>query len=55
MDDIKDKAKKSTNYVKDKFKNTYRSLRMKYQGTKVYKNLDTLLKYQHIYYEMLNK
>lgn len=48
MDNNSDnKAKKQTrDTFGDRFQNLYRSLKLKYQGTKAYKNIDSLLKYQ---------
>jgi hypothetical protein len=45
MESIKEQAKKAKDFTKDRFSNSYRSLRLKYQGTKVHKNIDSLLKY----------
>lgn len=55
MDSLKEQLKKGKDYVKDKFSNNYRSFRIRYQGTKAYKNIETLIKYQNIYYELINK
>lgn len=54
MEPIKDKFKKTRDYFKDSFASTYRSFRLKYQGTKVYKNIDSLIKFQNIYYDLVN-
>ena len=45
MDSVKERIKKSKDFVKDRFSNSYRSFRLKYQGTKAYKNIDTLVQY----------
>ena len=45
MDSIKEKAKKTKDFFRDRFSNTYRSFRIKYQGTKVYKNIDSMIKF----------
>jgi hypothetical protein len=50
MDSFKEQFKKA----KDGFNSTYRSFRLKYQGTKAYKNIDSLLKFQNIYYDLIN-
>ncbi|CDW82230.1 UNKNOWN [Stylonychia lemnae] len=56
MDSNQDKKpqKKSGDSFRDRFQNGYRALKLKYQGTKAYKNIDSLLKYQQIYYELMN-
>ncbi len=46
--------KKVKDYFKDNFFTSYKSFRMKYQGTKVYRNVDSLLKFQGIYYDLMN-
>lgn len=55
MDSFKDQVKKGKNFFKDRFSNNYRSFKIKYEGTKAYKNIDSLIKYQNIYYELTNK
>lgn len=45
MESIKQRVKKTKDYFKDRFSNTYRSFRIKYQGTRVYKNIDSLIKF----------
>lgn len=45
MDDFKSKIKKTKNSIKEKFSNSYRSFRLKYQATKAYKNIDSLVKF----------
>ena len=54
MEYLKDKIKKGKNNAKDKFSNSYRSLRLKWQGTNAHKTLGNLFKYQTIYFELLN-
>jgi len=41
-------------YFKDSFATTYRSFRLRYQRTKAYKNIDSLIKFQNIYYDLTN-
>jgi hypothetical protein len=53
--DNKDKSKKTRDSFKDRFQSSYRAWRLKYQGTKVYKNIDSLTKFQQIYYDLINK
>jgi hypothetical protein len=55
MDSIKEQLKKGKDFCKDRFSNSYRSFRLKYQGTKVYKNIDSLIKFQNVYYELINQ
>ena len=45
MDSLKERLKRGRDYVKDRFSNNYRSFMLKYQGTKAYKNIDSLIKY----------
>ena len=45
MDSIKEQAKKTRDFFKDRFSNSYRSVKLKYQGTRVHKNIEALLKY----------
>lgn len=45
MDSIKGTIKKAKDSVRERFQNSYRSWRLKYQGTKVYKNVDSLIKF----------
>ena len=45
MDSIKEQAKRTRDFFKDHFSNGFRSVKLKYQGTKVHKNIDSLLKY----------
>lgn len=54
MDALKEQVKKAKDYCKDSFNSTYRSFRLRYQGTKVYKNIDSLIKFQNIYYDLIN-
>jgi hypothetical protein len=54
METIKEQAKKARDYCRDSFGSTYRSFRLKYQGTKMSKNIDSLLKFQSIYYDLVN-
>jgi hypothetical protein len=46
--------KKFKDYMKDSFSSTYRSFRLRYHGTKMYKNIDSLIKFQTIYYDLMN-
>lgn len=55
MDYIKASIKRTREYCNEQFSNSYRSWRLKYQGTKVYKNFDALVRFQKIYYELINK
>lgn len=55
MDSLKQRIKKSNDYLKDRFSNNYRSFRLRYEGTRAYKNIDSLVQYQNIYYELTNK
>jgi len=55
MDTLKEQLRKGRDLCKDRFSNSYRSFRLKYQGTKAYKNIDSLIKYQNLYYELVNK
>lgn len=55
MEDFKNKLKKTKNNVKEKIFNSYRSFKLKYQTTKAYKNIDSLIKFQTIHYEIINK
>lgn len=43
MDSIKETVRKGKDFFKDKFSNNYRSFRLKYEGTKAYKNIDSLI------------
>lgn len=54
MEPIKEQIKKARDYCKDSFSSTYRSFRLRYQGTKMYKNIDSLIKFQNIYYDLVN-
>jgi hypothetical protein len=45
METIKEYAKKVKDGFKDRFSSSYRSWRLKYQGTKAYKNVDSLMKF----------
>jgi hypothetical protein len=55
MESIREQAKKVKDFAKDRFSNNYRSIKLKYQGTKVHQNIDSLLKFQTVYYELINK
>ncbi len=55
MESIKEQAKKTRDFFKDKFTHNYRSVKLRYQGTKMYKNIDSMVKFQNIYYELVNK
>jgi hypothetical protein len=54
MEPIKNSFKKARDYCKDSVNNTYRTVMLRYQKTKVYKNIDSLLKFQNIYYDLIN-
>ena len=45
MDSIKAQAKKTRDFFKDRFSNSYRSVKLRYQGTKLHKNIDSLVKF----------
>lgn len=54
-DQSKPQEKKARDYTRDKITNLFRSFRMKFESTKMHKNIDTLLKFRDIYYELLNQ
>ena len=55
MEPLKEKVKKTRDGYKDRLTSKYRSWKLKYQSTRAYKNIDSLMKFQNIYYELLNK
>ncbi len=55
MESIREQARKVRDFCKSKFNNNYRSFKLKYQGTKAYKNIESMQKFQTIYYELINK
>jgi len=54
MDPIKEKLRRAKEGVVDRLGHSYRSLLFAFQNTKVHQNIDSLVTYQRIYYELLN-
>jgi hypothetical protein len=54
MEPLKDKFSDFKQGTKNKLSNTLRSISLKYKGTKVSKNIDTLVTFQSIYYQLIN-
>lgn len=54
-DQNKPREKKVKDHARDRLTNMFRSFRMKFESTKMHKNIDTLLKFRDIYYELVNQ